>query len=410
MLLILVSSFGGVFETLPAFLSKPRDQPCTPEKGCVDFSSCGRCEPELNSGNFRVLEIVCTLVFTGEYLVRLLTVGFTNYGAMQDTIKVQVICPKGHQEHAARIAKEEASTSARPPLRKVADFVLDPMNVIDVVAVLPFFLEVLFGSQVTGLNVVRLMRIARVFRMFKRLDKYRHWVVLLTESLAGSMQGLQILSFVFFLGLILFGSLLFFAEEGAYQPEDGGGEFLRVDVTGYVRDVSPFSSIPRSIWYVIVTGPTTGFGDMFPTTKAGKLVGTFLVCSTMLVLAFPVTIIAKNLDDKLREMSQAQGALEPYDLAWMAARQATVESLSRQITELCTASRDAKKLDPDDACWIATQCQEMAARYRANRQSTAHWDSCVQSIMAILARQPEFGTDKRKLRQLVYKFLHACIL
>jgi len=236
------------------------------------------------------------------------------------------------------------------------------------------------------------------------------------------MSGLQILSFVFFLGLILFASLLYFTDEGTYRPspyalEDefisddsvgSGGVFTRPDETGYQNEVSPFSSIPRSMWYVVVTGPSTGFGDMYPTTKSGKLVAIFLLLSTVLVIAFPVTIIAKNMTDRYFSMMHDTEKPPLYELNSMMHRQKKVEELGMAITDRVTALRNAKRMDNDDACWIACQVREVAEKYADNKQTSSHWDSCMLAVLAILQRQPE-GLEKGHLRREILEFAEASL-
>lgn len=235
------------------------------------------------------------------------------------------------------------------------------------------------------------------------------------------MSGLQILSFVFFLGLILFASLLFFTDQGSYRPPPyaiddeytddvygSKGIYTRQDETGYLNEISPFGSIPRSMWFVVVTGPSTGFGDMYPTTKSGKLIALFLLLTTMLVLAFPVTIIAKNMTDRYFAMMHDPEKPLLYGLNSMMARQKKVEELGMAITDRVTALRNAKRMDNDDACWIASQVREVAERYSENKQTSSHWDSCLLAVLAMLQRQPE-GLEKGKLRREILEFAEASL-
>lgn len=238
------------------------------------------------------------------------------------------------------------------------------------------------------------------------------------------MSGLQILSFVFFLGLILFASLLFFTDQGSYRPppysiddeyddlnelsSSNNGMFTRKDETGYLNEISPFASIPRSMWFVVVTGPSTGFGDMYPTTNSGKVIALFLLLTTMLVLAFPVTIIAKNMTDRYFAMMHDTDKPPLYGLNSMMFRQKRVEELGIAITDRVTSLRNAKRMDNDDACWIASQVREVAERYADNKQTSSHWDSCMLAVLAMLQRQPE-GLEKGHLRREILEFAEASL-
>ena len=267
--------------------------------------------------------------------------------------------------------------------------------------------------------MVRLLRVARSFRMTKGLDTYRAWVELLIEVVHDSLLGLRILAFVFLLAIVLFSSLLFFTEQGTWRPDgevagvddDGGhgGIFTRPSLFGDgYRERSAHSSIPRLMWLVMVTGPTVGYGDLFPTTKMGKFIGGVLVLSTMLVVAFPVTIIAKNMNEKYTELLTRVPPPEPYALASMVRRQSDVESLGRAVTDRVTSMRDKRIMTADDACWVATQVLEVAHKYAEQAAQPDHWDGCMMTVLALLARLPE-GPDKELLRREILEFAEASL-
>ena len=87
---------------------------------------------------------------------------------------------------------------------------------------------------------------------------------------------------------------------------------MRPDYTGYDKEVSPFHSIPACFWWVIVTQTTVGYGDTYPTTASGKVVGSITMLSGVLVLALPITIIGANFAGEYVR-SQEQDLLDKAD-------------------------------------------------------------------------------------------------
>merc|ERR1719191_2066848 len=110
--------------------------------------------------------------------------------------------------------------------------------------------------------------------------------------------------------MCLFGTLMWFTEAGNWYPP-GHQELLNLGITdrgAFLRDISltttplldesPFASILHSFWFVIVTVTTVGYGDMYPTTGAGKLIGTLTILCGIIVLAMPVGVIGANFSQE----------------------------------------------------------------------------------------------------------------
>lgn len=108
---------------------------------------------------------------------------------------------------------------------------------------------------------------------------------------------------VLLFGGALFGSLIFWVERGTWKYWEGTGQyqFLRLSADGVTEEISPFDSIPTSFWWFLVTATTVGYGDMYPTTTAGKFVGAFAMLAGVLVLAFPVSVFSDLWSDELRK-------------------------------------------------------------------------------------------------------------
>lgn len=86
----------------------------------------------------------------------------------------------------------------------------------------------------------------------------------------------MLLIFFLIIGIVIFASLVFYAERIQYNPHND------------------FSSIPVGLWWAIVTMTTVGYGDMTPKTYVGMLVGSICALSGVLVIALPVPVIVSN--------------------------------------------------------------------------------------------------------------------
>ncbi|XP_075910379.1 potassium voltage-gated channel subfamily A member 1-like [Petromyzon marinus] len=157
------------------------------------------------------------------------------------------------------------------------------MNVIDIVAIVPYFVTLGTelaeqqgnGQQTMSLAILRVVRLVRVFRIFK-LSRHSKGLQILGRTLNASMRELGLLVFFLFIGVVLFSSAVYFAE--ADEPR------------------SHFTSIPDAFWWSLVTMTTVGYGDMSPITLGGKIVGSLCAIAGVLTIALPVPVIVSNFN------------------------------------------------------------------------------------------------------------------
>ncbi|CAN0436535.1 unnamed protein product [Lampetra fluviatilis] len=163
-------------------------------------------------------------------------------------------------------------------------FIRDLMNVIDLIAILPYFITLITdltgsmvpdGGQTMSLAIIRVVRLVRVFRIFK-LSRHSKGLQILGQTLKASMRELGLLIFFLFIGVILFSSAAYFVE--ADDPD------------------SHFTSIPDAFWWAVVTMTTVGYGDMRPITLGGKIVGSLCAIAGVLTVALPVPVIVSNFN------------------------------------------------------------------------------------------------------------------
>ena len=153
-------------------------------------------------------------------------------------------------------------------------FVLSTLSIIDLLAIFPDFIEIILLETETVprenldfLNILRVMRIWRIFRLFRHIPGL--WIFIYT--LQASISELMVLVWFLALGILLFSTLIYFVE---------GGE--------------TFPSIPGGFWWAIITMTTVGYGDAYPKTVAGKIVGCFCAISGLLMIGFTVPSLVNN--------------------------------------------------------------------------------------------------------------------
>ena len=185
------------------------------------------------------------------------------------------------------------------------------MNLIDLVAIMPWYITVdrtvgtrpdpySSSGSVKNLGVLRVIRLARVLRIFK-MSKNFQGLILLLQTFQRSGPALGMLAFLVCMFLTIFATLVFYAEQGTYD------EFRQQ----WVRDdgkPTPFESIPASMWWCIVTMTTVGYGDHLVITTPGHVIAVVTMFCGLVVLSLPVTIIGANFDELYRELQKRKRA------------------------------------------------------------------------------------------------------
>lgn len=176
-------------------------------------------------------------------------------------------------------------------------FIRSFLNIVDVLAILPYFIDLaLKNSDNFNLAVLRILRLIRVFRIFK-LSRHSSGLQILGMTLRKSMRELGLLIFFLVIGIVIFSSMVYYAEGGSKG--------------------SMFPSIPHAFWWALVTMTTVGYGDLYPETLWGKLVGSGCALCGVLAIALPVPVIVSNFDSiyrKYRNRKLKQQATENMSL------------------------------------------------------------------------------------------------
>lgn len=165
-----------------------------------------------------------------------------------------------------------------PAYRKIVSgrlrFAVTPLAVIDLLAILPFYLP-FSGLDLRFLRVVRMMRIFRI----AKLGRYSQSLQTLRRVIVARKEQLVSAVFILFLLLVIAASMLYFAENHA-QPEN-------------------FSSIPAAMWWAVATLTTVGYGDICPVTPLGKLMASIIAILGIGMFALPTGIIGAGFVEEI---------------------------------------------------------------------------------------------------------------
>uniref|UniRef100_A0A7S0NGR6 Ion transport domain-containing protein n=1 Tax=Micromonas pusilla TaxID=38833 RepID=A0A7S0NGR6_MICPS len=306
------------------------------------------------------------------------------------------------------IACKVASQPQRGPVkgqesywRGVAAWIKRPMNQVDVVAVLPWYLELAVSGGGSGLAVLRAIRLVRVFRVFK-LGRYNTSAMIFKRALERSAQPLSLLFYFMLIANILFASAVYYAEAmGANSnPSD-------VDNFDDPLPAFPFDSIPRAMYWCMVTMTTVGYGDMYPITLIGRIVAVITMLSGIVVLAMPITLIGSNfveeyrksqaneLKEKRRKESSAKAIEEIRKEATLRVMLRDPDS-NKALQRLALANVSAGADDADASSHLATPA---GARRRLSGRVAGHDVlSPGERIVSTIARREE-RERRRRIRE-----------
>ena len=262
---------------------------------------------------FKDIEFVAVIIFTVEYVVRICSCPCKNRGLLW--------------------------------------FVLDPNNLIDILAILPFWVIYVVrminpDSDGAGFGFVRVIRLVRVFRVF-RMGKYSVGIQLFSGAMVRSSQSMSILLLLLTLAVVIISSITYMFEE-AVSTQAGC-----------------FETIGRTFWWALVTMTTVGYGDCSPVSAGGKLIASVAMLLGVLILALPITVVGSNFqkmvemyEEELQSLKEVEaidadgdGKIDEMELREFLTIKKKEGTLRRDVGNVNALALLAK-FDKDDKGWL----------------------------------------------------------
>tara|TARA_B110000037_G_C17127850_1_gene509233 strand:- start:4234 stop:5088 length:855 start_codon:yes stop_codon:yes gene_type:complete len=158
-------------------------------------------------------------------------------------------------------------------IRKPFSYIFSFYGIIDLLSIIPTYIGLFpLGTNASSLTVIRSLRLLRVFRILK-LGKYLKEAKTLSIALFASKRKIIVFLGAIFTVVIILGTVMYLVE----TPEDG------------------FTSIPRSIYWAVVTLTTVGYGDIYPVTELGQFIASIVMIMGYAIIAVPTGIVTSEL-------------------------------------------------------------------------------------------------------------------
>ncbi|WP_286831104.1 MULTISPECIES: ion transporter [Kordiimonas] len=177
-------------------------------------------------------------------------------------------------EYLARVwaSAEREAVPGDTVLGRRIRYIFSPLALIDLIAIIPFYLGQMTGLDLRALRIFRLLRLLKLVRYSPALSSLARVIYAERQALLAAM--------VIMVGLEVFASTLMYLVEREAQPE-------------------VFGSIPAALWWALATFTTVGYGDAVPVTDLGKVIGGVVMIMGFIFYAVPIGIIASGFTDEV---------------------------------------------------------------------------------------------------------------
>ena len=165
-------------------------------------------------------------------------------------------------------------------IRLPSSYIFSFFGIIDLLSIIPTYVSILLpGAEV--FSIIRILRVLRVFRILK-LVQFMGEADYIMKAMIASKRKIFVYLFFLFNLVIILGSIMYLVE----------------------GEVAGFDSIPRSIYWAIVTLTTVGYGDISPVTNLGQAIAAIIMIMGYSIIAVPTGIVSSAMQfTKDKDMS-----------------------------------------------------------------------------------------------------------
>jgi len=168
------------------------------------------------------------------------------------------------------------------PWKAKCRYVCSMMSLIDLLAILPFYLPFFLPTSLISLRSIRLLRLLRILKMNRYSDE------LISIGEVFKKKASQLLASVFMVSLLLIiASLLIYNVEHDVQPD-------------------LFENAFSGIWWAVATLTTVGYGDIYPVTVTGKIIAAVIAILGIGMVAIPTGILSSGFVEHLNEKKTSE--------------------------------------------------------------------------------------------------------
>jgi len=297
------------------------------------------------------------------------------------------------------------------------DFVMTFMNWIDFLSIIPFYMDLIVSDTGVNLQILRLFRTFRGVRLMK-IGRYSSGLRLIQTSFKRSTDALQLFAMIFAIMIIMFSSAMFYSENETFDEDRK--EYLRTVQRTEKEEISPWQGIIECVWWTIVTLATVGYGDVYPVTTGGYIVGITAQLIGVLMLALPLSIIGASFHEERGKMQQetedAQAAMENNQRGAL-----DVFNESLTLAEACIGDLEVVLLKIAECCCTVEDISSLprfklrgGTLIERHKRVPKHIEGTEVEMKEVGEEMKEVGVDVVEVRKVgdeePYLYVHKAVL